>query len=75
VGLAGPRRAEEDDVGGLPEEVELGQVGDLGAADRPLEAEVEVVQRLDLGEAGGPDPGVAAVGLREATSSAKTWAR
>jgi hypothetical protein len=45
------------------EEVELGQVGDLLAADRALEGEVEVVQRLHLGEAGAPDPGVAAVGL------------
>jgi hypothetical protein len=63
VGLAGPWWAEEHHVGCLPQEVELGEVGDLGAADRALEGEVEVVQGLDLGEAGGPDPGVAAVGL------------
>jgi hypothetical protein len=38
-------------------------MGDLLAADRTLEGEVEVVQRLDLGEAGALDPGVTAVGL------------
>jgi hypothetical protein len=61
--LAGARRSQEHHVGGLPEEVELGQVGDLGAADRALEGVVDVVQGLDLGEVGGLDAGVAAVGL------------
>jgi hypothetical protein len=58
-----PGRAEEHDVGGFVQEVELGEVGDLGGLDGALEAEVEVVDGLDLGEAGGLDARLAAVGL------------
>lgn len=48
VGLAGAGWAEEDDVVGFAEEVELVEVGDLGAGDGPLVGEVEVVEGLDL---------------------------
>ena len=40
-------RAKEDDVVGLQQEVQLGEVEDHLLAERPLEAEVEVVQGLD----------------------------
>jgi len=56
VRLAGPRRAQEHHVVGLGEEVQLGEMRDLGAFDRALEAEVEVVEGLDLWEACAFDP-------------------
>lgn len=49
--LRGSRRTEEHDVVGLAQKVELGEVGDLLPLGRALEGEVEVVERLDLGEA------------------------
>jgi hypothetical protein len=48
---------------GFSEEVELVEVGDLGAGDGALVGEVEVVEGLDLREPGGPDPVFPAVGI------------
>jgi hypothetical protein len=45
------------------EEVELAEVLDNLAFDRALEGEVELLERLAGGEAGGLDPALAAVGL------------
>jgi hypothetical protein len=45
-----PGGPEEAHVVGLVKEVELREVGDLGALDRALKGEVEVVHRLGLGE-------------------------
>ncbi len=61
VRLAGAGWSEEDDVGGLGEEVELGEVGDGGPLDAGLGLEVEVVDGLDRREAGGLDAGLATV--------------
>ena len=63
VGLAGPGRAEQHDVLARVEEVELAEVLDHLALDRALEAEVELLERLAGGEAGGLDPALAAVAL------------
>jgi hypothetical protein len=59
--LARPRRAEQDDVVLGGQEVELAEVEDERLLDRALEAEVELLERLAGGEAGGLDPGLAAV--------------
>jgi hypothetical protein len=63
LGLAGPGWAQEDDVLRLPEEVQLVEVGDLLAAQRPLVGEVEVVEGLCLRESSRLDPVLPAVGL------------
>ena len=63
MGLAGPGRTEEDDVFGFGEEVELGEVAHRLLLDGPLEAEVEVVQGLDLRESGCLHSVLTAVGL------------
>jgi hypothetical protein len=63
VGLAGAWWAEEHDVVGLQQEVELGEVGDELLADRPLEGEVEVVQGLDGRQPGRLDSGCPTRGL------------
>src|SRR6266511_3546482 len=63
VGLAGPGWSEEHHVGGLTQEVELGEVSDLLTLHAALEREVEVVEGLHLGEPGSLDPGGPAVGL------------
>src|SRR5262249_15168341 len=59
--LAGPRRAQEDDVVLRGEEIELAQVQDERLLDRALEAEVELLGRLAGGEAGLLDSALAAV--------------
>jgi hypothetical protein len=58
-----PGRAEQDDVLPGVQEVELTEVLDHLAADRALEGEVELLERLAGGEAGGLDARLAAVGL------------
>src|SRR4051794_14489896 len=63
MGLAGARRAEQDDVLAAGEEIELAQVQDAVAADRGLEGEVELLQRLAGGEPRGLDPALAAVAV------------
>ena len=63
VRLAGPGRAEEDDVDRLGEEVELGEVRDDLPLDARLDREVEVVDGLDGREAGRLHPGRAAVAV------------
>src|SRR5688572_902608 len=59
VCLAGAGRAQEDDVLPGVEEVELAEVLDHLAADRALEGEVELLERLAGGEAGRLDPALA----------------
>jgi hypothetical protein len=59
--LARARRPQEDDVLLRHHEVELAEVGDDVAAHRALVLEVELVEALAGGEAGGPDPGLAAM--------------
>ena len=63
VGLAGAGRAEQDDVLFAGEEVELAEVLDQRLLDRALEGEVELLERLAGGEAGGLDAALAAVRL------------
>jgi len=75
VGLAGPRRPEQHDVGGLREEVELVKVGDLLAAHRALEGEVKVVQVFTWAKWAALTRAAPPWVSREATSSDKTWAR
>jgi hypothetical protein len=58
-----PGRAEQHDVLASVEEVELAEVLDDLAADRALEGEVELLERLAGGEAGRLDPALAAVRL------------
>ena len=48
---------------GFSDEVELVEVGDLGSGHRTLVGEVEVVEGLDLGESGGADAVLAAMGF------------
>ncbi len=50
MGLAGAGRSQEDDVVRFSDEVELREVLRLRALDRSLEAEVEIIERLDLRE-------------------------
>ncbi len=64
--LARAGRSEEDDVGRLREEVQLGQMGDDLPLHAGLDLEVEVVDRLDRREAGGLDPGLAPMALARA---------
>src|SRR3954454_3991018 len=63
MALAGAGRAQEDDVLLGVQEVELAEVLDDLAADRALEGEVELLERLAGGEARGLDPALAAVAL------------
>ena len=58
-----PGRPEEDDVLAAVQEVELAEVLDQGLLDRALEGEVELLERLAGGEAGGLDPALAAVAV------------
>src|SRR5919109_969746 len=61
--LAGSRWAEQHDVLPAVEEVELAEVLDHLAADRALEGEVELLERLAGRKARPLDPPLAAVGL------------
>jgi hypothetical protein len=61
VGLAGAGRAEQDDVLAAGQEVELAKVQHRLAPQAGLEGEVELLERLARREAGGLDPGLAAV--------------
>jgi hypothetical protein len=61
VGLAGARWSEQHDVLLAGQEVQLGQVQDLVAAQAGLEGEVELLDRLACREPGGLDPALAAV--------------
>jgi hypothetical protein len=61
MGLAGAGRAEQHDVVAGVEEVELAEVLDDLAFDRALKGEVELLERLSGGEAGGLDPPLPAV--------------
>jgi hypothetical protein len=63
VCLAGAGRSEQDHVLFGVQEVELAEVLDDGLLDRALEGEVELLQRLAGGEAGGLDAALAAVAL------------
>ena len=63
MGLAGAGRAEQDDVLLAVQEVELAEVQDRLAPQRGLEGEVEFLERLAGGEAGGLDPSLAAVAV------------
>src|SRR5690606_9409092 len=53
VGLADAGWADEQDVSGLADEVSGGQVVDVLARDRRVEAPVEVLETLQRGELGG----------------------
>ena len=59
--FAGAGRAEQHDVLLGVQEVELAEVLDHLAADRALEAEVELLERLALREARRLDPALAAM--------------
>jgi hypothetical protein len=61
--LAGAGRAEQHDVLATGQEVELAEVLDQRRLDRALEREVELLERLAGGEAGGLDAALAAVRL------------
>jgi hypothetical protein len=61
MGLAGPRRAEQNQVLARAQEIELSEVLDDGLLHRALEGEVELLERLARREAGGLDPALAAV--------------
>jgi hypothetical protein len=63
VGLAGAGRAQQHDVLLGVQEVELAEVFDHLALDRALEGEVELLERLSGGQAGGLDARFAAVRL------------
>jgi hypothetical protein len=63
VCFAGAGRAGQDDVLLGVQKVELAEVLDHLLSDRALEAEVELLERLARGEAGGLGPALAAVGL------------
>ena len=63
VALAGAGRAQEHGVGAGLDEVEGAEVGHHVAANAALVLEVEVLDALAGREAGGPDAGLAAVGL------------
>jgi hypothetical protein len=57
------RRAQQDDVLAAGEEVQLGEMQDLLAAQAGLKGEVELLDRLARGEASGLDPCLAAVAV------------
>ena len=61
--LAGAGRAEQDHVLARVQEVELAEVLDDGLLHAALEGEVELLQRLAGGEAGGLDAALAAVAV------------
>ena len=63
MSLAGPGRAQQDDVLLAGEEIQLGEVQDGLAAQRRLEGEVELLDRLAGREARGLDAGLAAVAV------------
>ena len=63
VSLAGPGRAEQDDVLAAVKEVELAEVQHRVAAERGLKGEVELLERLASGESRGLDAGLAAVAV------------
>jgi hypothetical protein len=63
VGLAGPRRAEEDDVVAGGDEVQGAQVRDDVALQAAGVVVVELLQALARGEPRGADAPLAAVGL------------
>lgn len=75
IGLPGSGWPEEDDVLGLGQEVELGEVGDERPVDGTRDREVEVVEGLRRREAGGLDRAVPPWLSRELTSSVRTAAR
>jgi hypothetical protein len=54
MALAGPGRAEQDDVLAAGEEVELAEVQNGLAPQRGLEGEVELLERLSGGGSGRP---------------------
>jgi len=58
-----PAPAEQDDVLARVQKVELAEVLDDLALDAALEGEVELLERLACGEAGGLDAALAAVAL------------
>ncbi len=62
MALADAGRSEQEHVAGLADEAAGGQVEDLLLLDRRVERPVEVVQRLQLAEAGGLDAAVAGAG-------------
>lgn len=53
VGLADAGRSDEEDIGGLPDEVSGGQLVDVLAGDGRIEAPVEVLEAPERGELGG----------------------
>jgi hypothetical protein len=63
VRLAGPRRAEQDDVLFAGEEVQLAEAQHRVLGDRVLEGEVELLKRFARGEPRGLDAGLAAVAV------------
>ena len=63
MGLAGAGRPDQADVGGLVDPGELGEVQDERAFGAGLGGEVEVLERLGGGEAGGADALAGAGGL------------
>jgi hypothetical protein len=56
-------RAEQDHVLARVQKVELPQVLDHGLLDRPLEGEVELLERFAGREPGGLDPALAAMAV------------
>ena len=63
VGLAGARRAQEDGVLLGGDEVQCAQMGDDVARQAAQVVEVEFLEGLDRGEAGGADAALAAVAV------------
>jgi hypothetical protein len=63
MSLRGARRAQQHDVLLAREKVQLGEVQHRVAAQRGLEGEVQLLDRLAGGKAGGLDAGLAAVAV------------
>ena len=61
--FAGAGRPEQDDVLAALQEIELAEMQDAVAADRGLKAEVELLQGLSGGEAGGLDAALPAMAV------------